>query len=620
MLVYIADKLDFRADVRAGAIEEKIIAALGHRVSPNEIRSWRNSLLHMSGVLEDADIPQDVGVGIELRIPLTSKRIDLILSGYDADHTAHAVIIELKQWESATLSTRQNMVRTRLGGYIQDVLHPSYQAWSYSSLLATFNEAVYSGQIQLHPCASLHNYENDDVIRHSSFQELTDIAPVFTRRDTDLLAEFIKKHIQRGDKKRVLFEMQEGRIRPSPVLADSVVSMLRGVPEFVLIDEQRIAYETIKAVAKNEAITKKQVVIVHGGPGTGKSVIALTLLAELTAERRMASYTTRNLAPRDTFKAMLKAGGYKKVEIHQLFKSAFSYADMPADTYDIIMADEAHRLTNTADRFSNSKNQIQEIINASRTSVFFLDEDQRVTYKDAGSREFIIGCAGEVDAEVSEVHLVSQFRCSGSDGYLAWINDVIGISETANQTLNEIDYDFQVFDSPAELNAVIRDKNSVNGKSRLVAGYCWEWISQDDSSKVDIVIPQYDFAMPWNMIDRGYDWLIRPETINQVGCIHTCQGLELDYIGVIIGPDLLVRGGVVMVDPSARAEGDHSLKGYKTHLKMNQIEANMKVRAIIQNTYRTLMTRGMKGCYIWSEDEETREWFRGRIGVIPKTI
>ncbi|MCK4710418.1 MAG: DUF2075 domain-containing protein, partial [Gammaproteobacteria bacterium] len=209
------------------------------------------------------------------------------------------------------------------------------------------------------------------------------------------------------------------------------------------------------------------------------------------------------------------------------------------------------------------------------------------------------------------LELQSQFRCNGSNGYLAWLDNVLQIKETANETLSEINYGFQVFDTPNKLKEAILKKNKINNKARLVAGYCWNWVSKkaENSALNDIVIEEHDFAMQWNLTTDGNLWIRKPESVNEVGCIHTCQGLEVDYVGVIIGSDIIVRNGEIVIQPGQRANTDQSLKGYKKALKENPEAATAKAESIIKNTYRTLMTRGQKGCYIFCTDAETNAYF-----------
>jgi DUF2075 family protein len=187
-------------------------------------------------------------------------------------------------------------------------------------------------------------------------------------------------------------------------------------------------------------------------------------------------------------------------------------------------------------------------------------------------------------------------------------DDVLQIRDTANDTLQGLDYDFQIFDDPQKLHHVIKEKNKDKNKARVVAGYCWKWVSKKKPELYDIEIG--DYCARWNLDKDGQAWIIQPDSVSEVGCIHTCQGLEVDYVGVIIGPDLVVRNGKVVTVPKERANSDKSIHGWKKQMKENPEETVKNLDAIIKNTYRTLMTRGMKGCYVYFTDKETREFFK----------
>jgi DUF2075 family protein len=301
-----------------------------------------------------------------------------------------------------------------------------------------------------------------------------------------------------------------------------------------------------------------------------------------------------------------------------MFKGSGSFTEAQPNEFDTLIVDEAHRLNAKSGIYKNlGENQVKEIIRASKFSVFFIDEDQKVTWDDIGEKEEIIKWAKEQGANIHQLELKSQFRCNGSNSYMAWLDDVLGIRETANTILSSEEYNFQVVDSPAELQNIIFEKNKEHNKARIVAGYCWEWISKKkDPNAYDIRFPEYDFAMKWNLKDDGGLWLTKPNSINEVGCIHTCQGLDVDYIGVIVGPDFVIRDGKVITNPSKRAKGDKTLNGYKRDYKIDPVAATKKADLIIKNTYRTLMTRGIKGCYVYFTDKETAEFFKSRLNKI----
>ena len=168
MIVYSATKSKFQQDVMTNDIGNVIFdaykVATGRSTGKSEIDSWINSLQYMDRVLSDGDIPSDAGVAIEYHLPQTSKRIDFILTGKDAQNIETAILIELKQWQHAALTEQDAIIITRFKHGDQKTPHPSYQVWSYKRLLEDFNQTVQEDKIQLFPCAYLHNYEQDDVI------------------------------------------------------------------------------------------------------------------------------------------------------------------------------------------------------------------------------------------------------------------------------------------------------------------------------------------------------------------------------------------------------------------------------------------------------------------------
>ncbi len=571
-------------------------------------------MLYMGQVLADDQIPSNSGVAIEYTLPQSKKRIDFILTGKGPNQQATAIIIELKQWENVNATSMDGVVRTFIGGVEREVTHPSYQAWTYAALLEDFNETVQQENVGLWPCAYLHNCVSDAVINNSFYDFHTLKAPAFVRKDGQKLAEFIQKYVKHGDSCEVMYRIDKGRIRPSKSLADKLVSLLNGNQEFLMIDDQKVVYETAISFAKTASIKDKYVLIVVGGPGTGKSVVAVNLLVAMTKEGMLAQYVTKNAAPRAVYTALL-TGSFRKSHIENLFKGSGVYTDTEANVFDALIVDEAHRLNAKSGMFQNlGENQIKEIINAAKLSIFFIDEDQRVTFKDIGESAVIKDWAKQFGATVHQLELQSQFRCNGSDGYLAWVDNLLEVRETANETLEGVNYDFQIFDSPGELRDAIFEKNRINNRARLVAGYCWDWISKNDPTRNDISIDEHKFAMKWNLATDANLWIVKPDSVSEVGCIHTCQGLETDYIGVIIGPDFVIRDGVAITDAAKRARTDSSVKGYKSLLKNNPNEAKKKADAIIKNTYRTLMTRGMKGCFVFCVDKETNAWFKRLMG------
>ncbi|MEK4229728.1 DUF2075 domain-containing protein [Solibacillus sp. FSL H8-0538] len=618
MIIYESTKTEFISDVTNELLVERLYSSYQEKIgrtSKQEILSWENSLQRMSNVMQDQDIPSDAAVAIEFKIPNTSKRVDFIVAGNDGTQD-HVVIVELKQWtEVEKVSGKDALVRTALGRGLREVTHPSYQAWSYAALIEDFNENVQDKHIRLNPCAYLHNYRKteEDPLTDAIYAEHLEKAPVFTKGEIQRLRDFIKKYIRKGDQNQLIFQIENGRIRPSKSLQDYLSNMLQGNEEFIMIDEQKVFYEDALYLALDCVQNhKKQVMVIEGGPGTGKSVMAINLLVNLINQGLMTLYVSKNSAPRDVYATKLK-GTFRKTHIDNLFKGSGSFTEAELNEIDVIIIDEAHRLNEKSGMFKNKgENQVKELIKAAKFSLFFIDENQKVTLSDIGSVDVIKQYAKEFQAEVISGQLTSQFRCDGSDAYIAWLDDVLEIRETANTHDYGMEYDVRVFDNPNELLKEIEQLNNSNNKSRIMAGYCWEWPKEGrtDANHFDISIPEQDFSISWNIHNT---WAIENNSVREAGCIHTAQGLEFDYVGVIIGDDLRYENGQVITDHTKRAKTDQSLKGIKKMMKENPKEAMRQADPIIRNTYRTLMTRGQKGCFIFCTDPELQQYIKMRL-------
>ena len=622
MIIYENTRGGFINDIRTGSIATKVQNAFErhgiHHNNDAEYRAWGNSLMFMRNVLDDDDIPEDVSLAVEYQIPLTSKRVDFLIAGKDGAGTDNVVVVELKQWEDSGMTSRPDVVTAFTGGANRAVCHPSYQAYSYAKIIENFNEDVYRRNIQLRPCAYLHNYreENRPHIDNALYREAVSVAPVFLQDDVIKLRSFIKTYIKEKDGIDLLMKIDHGKLKPAKALQDSLVSMIRGNQEFFLIDEQKVAYETVRklverAVRRANDPTKgaeKSVVIVSGGPGTGKSVVAIQLLCNLIAKGYSANYVTKNAAPRNVYFEKLRREKYKLSYIKSLFKSSDSFWNAPANLLDCIIVDEAHRLKKKSAIF-HGENQVKELINAGRVTVFFIDEDQKITTKDIGSKDEIRKWAAYYGIPVYEgedLNLVSQFRCNGSDGYLNFLDNLLGIRSTANLTF-DYDYEIRLFRSPVKMREALREKNDLNNKSRMIAGYCYEWVTENNpqGDEYDIILED-GFRAKWNFSNSLF--AIAPDSFDQVGCIHTTQGLEFDYCGIIIGQDLRYEDGKVITDPSKEAISDKS-SGIRSC--KDQVLADK----LIRNTYKTLMSRGQKGCFLYCEDKALLEYISRMLGI-----
>ena len=220
MLIYEGTKDNFLTSVEqdtiAVEIEHNIYERMHRRTAKNEFRAWENSMEYMYKVLNDRDIPSDAGIAIEYNIPQTSKRVDFLISGYGKREDANVVLIELKQWdELEAVPGRDGLVQTYTGNAVRQVVHPSYQAWSYATLIKDYNASVQEGLISIYPCAYLHNYRRSeqDSIDAEQYEIYLEDAPAFTRGEVIKLRDFIKKSIRVGDHKELIYQIDSGQAR-----------------------------------------------------------------------------------------------------------------------------------------------------------------------------------------------------------------------------------------------------------------------------------------------------------------------------------------------------------------------------------------------------------------------
>ena len=624
MIVYEDSKRCFVEDIKSNCIADKITAKIRERGinagHEREYISWQNSLQFMRNIVDDNDIDDEVRIAIEYNIPLTSKRVDFIICGADANNNDNVVVVELKQWQKAEVvaDDMHYCVKTFVGGNNRIVCHPSYQAYSYACFIRNYSQTVLDDGINLIPCAYLHNYDPDfkQTLSNSIYKEWVSEAPFFIRNETEQFSAFVKKYVtRRSSNGDLLYKIDHGRLKPTKTLQDSLASMVKGNKEFMLLDEQAVCYDMcLKTMAKCKEDGKKRTIVIQGGPGTGKSVLAVNLLMEFINKSLNTCYATKNSAPREAFLSLLTHSDAKKqVNIKQLFRSPFGLSNVPDNTYDCLIVDEAHRLVKKMYGDWNGENQVKECISASLLSIFLLDEDQAVTVNDIGSIAEISKWCRELNSTLkmpAEAKLVSQFRCNGSDAYIQFIDDILQrTEESVTVDLDELNFDFRIFDSAIELREALREKNAINNKSRMVAGYCYDWNVKHGRGDYDIMLPD-GFKAKWNL-EKDKIWAINPNSFEEVGCIHTAQGLEFDYVGVLIGKDLKYdsTSGRIITDKQAISKDDKS-SGIRS-CKNESI-----VRKLILNTYKTLLTRGQKGCYVYCEDKSLAEYIKKKAGLV----
>lgn len=613
MIVYEATAKKFISDVDSNQILTEIEKAfqdkLGRGIPPSEVSAYTNSLPHMERVVRRSNVAEDCGILIEYKIPLTNFRIDFVIAGTDAQGNKNFVIVELKQWQKAIVAEGDGLVESYTGSGQRIVTHPSYQALRYKDFISDFNEVIYGGAVKAYSCAYLHNYptKEPEPLLDSKYEKVIQGSPIYFRDDQSKLEAYLAKYVKHGKGMNILYEINNGKIRPSKKLIDHVSSMFEGNQNYILLDEQKVAFETARSIANKK---EKSVVIIKGGPGTGKSVISVNLVSSLLKDGLNAIFVAPNSSFRDALIKRLTRE-HPAQRIKNIFKGSAAFYDSNENEFDVLVVDEAHRLKKRGAFMYQGQNQVDDVIKASKTSIFFIDDDQAVRPEDIGTVKELKKIAQLNDAKIYEMELTAQFRCAGAEGYINWINDVLQIKETANYDgWDKKSFDFKIFDNPNDLREAINKKSKQNNAARILAGYAWEWTSasagNNDGEVKDVVIPEFDFSMPWNSRKIGTTWAIDDRGIEQVGCIHTSQGLEFDYVGVIVGDDLSFNNEQKVFSTDYKKYKD---KTGKKGLQEKPEELNRLVR----NIYKVLMTRGMKGCYIYFTDKETEKYFKSRL-------
>lgn len=599
----------------AGKLQESFRRQMGHLPSSQEVRAWTNSLQAIAHTFQRGGLT-DHGVLIEYQVPLTSLRLDCLICGRNFSGEDHSVLIELKQWQESHPAEGENEVETWLGNTFREHLHPSVQAQRYRTYLTDVHTAFYGpNRVVLDSCAYLHNYtlKSEDPLVAEKFRAVLEDSPMFTYSEGERLERYLKERLSGGRGLDILPRIETGKYLPSQKLMDHVSEVITGRKEFTLMDDQLVVRDRILTLARQGIERGKTVVIVRGGPGTGKSVVAINVMADLLRKQYNTHYATGSRAFTQTLRKKIGVRGAVQ------FKYFNSYTTAPPNSVDVLIADEAHRIRkNSMSRFTRreaqrDRSQIQELLSAAKVAVFFIDDDQAVRPDEIGSSDMIREEAKRQRCRIFEYDLQIQFRCMGSEGFVQWVDHSLGLRETATPIWSqEQEFDFRIFDTPSAMEAAIRAKAAKGYSARMTAGFCWPWSNPlpDGTLREDVVIG--DYHRPWNArpearrLARGTPsantWAFEPGGIDQVGCVYTAQGFEFDYVGVIFGRDL-------RYDWEGRGWSGHPEDSCDEPVRRSK----ERFTELVKHTYRVLLTRGMKGCYLYCVDGDTARYFRSRV-------
>lgn len=621
MRLYQGSASEFMEATDANEVVPVMEAAFRHHQgrtpSSQELRSWQNSLPRFAGVVRLAGLA-DHQIMLEYQLPRNSKRLDAFVVGEDGPQAGRAYIVELKQWETCIPSEGDEVVTWVAGGN-RSVPHPSVQVNNYQRYLEDCIETFHENQVRLRSCAYLHNYalQDDDVLRAPQFESLLVKSPVYDSTTARALATDLVEWVPFAPDESIVDAVLNPKLKPSKKLMDAVARSVRGQEAYILLGNQITAMnEIVMAARRARRLQTDCAILVNGGPGTGKSAVAVQALGRLAKEDLRVNLSFGNASMYQAVSRALEPSARNAIT------KFWNYRGQTDRHLDVLLCDEAHRIRESSNLQFTPKaqrtdmRQIDEVFAVAHVPVFFIDDLQTVRKTDVGSRQLVFDEAADRGIDVVEIELDSQFRCAGSDAFVNWVGDVLGIHESAHPTWQtDEEFDFRLLDSPHELRDLIQKRHQQGHRARIMAGFCWPWSKTLEPTGYlvnDVKIG--DFEMPWNAhpsargltrdIPKDTDWAHHPGGVDQIGCIYTAQGFEFDYAGVIWGKDLVYDSTKKRL--VAKKEGSKD-----SVLKRSGEDFDRYVRQV----YRVLLTRGMKGCYLYIEDEATREYVRGRIEI-----
>lgn len=606
------------ADGQLGVrIAEQMNHRLGHYPSVAERRSWDRSLPVLAQDLIEAGLTK-VEVIVEHHLPLTSKRVDAILAGAHPRTGAPSyVVIELKQWSHAELYEDDETLVLIDGAVRSPRLHPVAQVQGYCQYLLGFIRTLEDLDDPIAGAAYLHNATDDSIaaLRHVPQDRY---GRLFTGQRRGEFLDFLKSRLDVHSAGAAQADaLLTSAVAPSRQLLAVAADEIRDREQFVLLAEQRLALEIVRhEVERARQADAKSVVLVTGGPGSGKSVIALSLLGELARQGRAVLHATGSRSFTHTLRQVAGKGSTKT---RSLFKYFNQFQGAEQNSLDVLILDEAHRIRETSNsrwtraEFRTGRPQIDELTAAARVPVFLLDEYQVVRPGELGTVADIERHAATLGLPVHRIDLVDQFRCGGSEEYIQWVLALLGLAdEQPKPWLGDPLFHVLVADSPIEMEAMLGSQIAEGYSARMSAGYCWPWSdpNRDGSLVHDVEINGW--SRPWNLKgDRRIGkappaalWATDPDGFGQVGCVYTAQGFEYDWSGVIIGPDLVARDGRLVARRDMNRDPD-----FRNRKRVPDLEFDRLVR----NVYKVLLTRGMVGTVLYSTDPETQSMLRQLI-------
>ncbi len=533
MPLYRASVARLRSQIESGSLVpvlgEQYKHRLGRAAPASEVRSWERSLDVLSADLMEAGLG-DVEALVEYQLPLTSKRADVVLAGvHPTQRVASYVVVELKQWTRASVMDGTDDV-CQLDGY-GERLHPVEQVRRYCTHITDFVSSVADHPDRVAGVAYLHNATDLDV---DSLWHLpaTGHGRLFTGQRRGEFLSYLRSRLAAAPGATAADELLSSTIRPSKQLLTLAADEVQRREQFVLLDEQQTAYSLVlRALEQSWRANAKEVIIVSGGPGSGKSVIALSLLGELSRQGRTVLHATGSSAFTQTLR---RVAGAKAPRVKSMFKYFNQFVDAERNGLDVLLCDEAHRIRETsANRYTRAalrtgQPQVEELINAARVPVFLLDQHQVVRPGEIGTVADIETAAARLGLATRKIDLDAQFRCGGSRVYEVWVQRLLGLAP-GGPVPWEGDEHFSLATAtqPSLMEDRLRALLEEGYGARISAGYCWRWSDPIKGGGLVADVNINGWHKPWNnKKDSSHAgapgtpfWASDPAGFEQVGCV-----------------------------------------------------------------------------------------------------
>lgn len=591
-------------------LTEQFRVKFGHSPSRSEVLSWERSIPPLLGQLADAGL-DDVEVLVEYQLPRFSGRADIVVLGEHPRGGPSCVVVENKQWSGVGPSDVEHLLVTVPGVPGQERLHPQAQVRGYVEHLQHFNIYLGGHPRSLAGCVYMHNATSGSItgLRHPDLAELAAF-PAFAGDELARFRSFLTARLAPVSGAQVADDFLQSKIAASKQLLQHAREVVAGNPQFTLLNEQQVAFGMVlRAVQHAKQADSKEAVIITGGPGTGKSVIAVALLGELAKLGYDVAHATGSRSLTRTLKKVV-SGKFRGVA--DLFQTTNQFTIRERNSMDVLIVDEAHRIREVTSwpKMPRAKRsgigQADELVRAARVPVFLIDEHQGVRPNEIGTVDRLEEACAANGAVIQQVDLNEQFRCAGSEAYVRWVESLLGLRPGGPQPWPEDEvFSVRLADSPLTMEVELRHENERGCVSRIAAGFCWKWSEpRPDGSLVDDVVIG-SWQRPWNLksdktvngVPPAILWATEKAGFGQVGCIYTAQGFEYEYGGVIMGSDLVWRNGDWVADPSASRDPFIS--------KADDFDR------LARNVYKVLLTRGLQGCVFYSVDPETQQMLAG---------